>query len=117
MIPAHTVTNFVTVTNYAPRPEIVATVRGVSAFVPQPWGGIAGGVVAAVLSIWGSLATRKSNRLAQVEGVLIDNIETGRDLLRQVPGGEDIDKKYVATLVDSQTAHGVRLDIHKMLKS
>ena len=62
VIPAHTVTN------YAARPEIVATAKGIGMFVPQPWGSIGASVVTAVLAIWGALATRKKNRLAQVAG-------------------------------------------------
>ena len=104
-------------TNYAPRAEVTTGVRVAESFLPEPYGKAVGGFVTIALAIWAALAHRGKNKALKVAGVLTENIEHARDVIRAVPGGAELDKKYIDKIADLQSVQGVRADVHKLLNS
>lgn len=140
-----TVTNVVTTTNlvesYAFTPnERAQAVQGIGEAAGNVWGvgGIIGTALGALFGLWGMWRSRQSSVMAEdTAAVLVQIIETGRQLLLQLPDGakyETVWKNWmikhqadvgkiaeisalVATAVDTESARGAAAGLLDIIKA
>lgn len=110
-------TNTVTVTNLIPQYVLtpnasagaVGQVAGVAA---SPWGagGLATGAVGAIFALWAGYRNRqlggKNDALSQSAGTLAQIIETGREVLKTTPQGQQADAAFKQWMIQHQNITG-----------
>ena len=115
-------TNVVTVTNqveaytFVPGTNAVAvteTAREIGGLW-GPWGELIGLILGGVFGIWGLLRSSRANKTA---AVLAQVIETGKQLLRLTPQGNELDATWTAWMKEHQRETGTMLAVIQLLNN